>query len=875
MTNDLDRGRAADLRRPGQPFTGKARRRTTSRRVRVMEVVSRVLVTAGGLGTIVAVSLIFAFLFAVVVPVFQRADVQASEVIDLPSPSIAALGLDRYEVVKWVADREGSVRSMRVEDGAPVAEVSLVRDGAGAPTTQSYSPGHSRAVFGYADGAVVLVDIGFEESFASDAEVPGYESLAVGATAAHDGGVVQRTPVGQLRTNRLVWKSAEPDFPHGDVAIAHADATLTSTGPCYASLAVDGTLVLSRIRVRRSMVGDETRTASRTKLPYAQPEGAGLPLYFFLDARGSDVQLLWEDGRYQRYRVGSNGPELAEEADLLSDPARRVTAATQILGEETIAIADDGGGLATWFMAPSVEDEKKLVTVSPGLLEPLEGGHFTALAASSNSRLLIGGSNDGRVVVFQATTQGAVGEASSRLDGPITALEISSEEKTILAAADGRVARLAIDPKHPDASLHSLFGKVWYEGYPEPQHVWQSTSGTDTFEAKLGLIPLVFGTLKATFYSMIFGAPLALLAALFTSEFLGARLRARVKIVMELMASLPSVVLGFLGGLVIAPFVQDELSGVLGVLFALPLCFLLGAHLFQLVPRRLAVPWSTGWQRFAMVAAAIPLAVLLGATVGPLFERLFFGGDTSAWLSSRDPAGAGSGWAFILLPLSFVAVAFLVQRFVEPFIRDRFAHSEHGALARLHLVKFVVAGAAAIALAFALGHGLAGAGIDPRGGMVDTYVQRNALVVGFVMGFAIIPIIYTLAEDALSSVPQHLRQASLGAGATQWQTAMRVIVPTAMSGLFSAVMVGLGRAVGETMIVLMATGSTPIMDFNVFNGFRTLSANIATELPEAVKGSTHYRVLFLAALTLFAMTFVLNTLAEVVRQRFRKRAFQL
>ena len=154
-------------------------------------------------------------------------------------------------------------------------------------------------------------------------------------------------------------------------------------------------------------------------------------------------------------------------------------------------------------------------------------------------------------------------------------------------------------------------------------------------------------------------------------------------------------------------------------------------------------------------------------------------------------------------------------------------------------------------------------------------IQRNAMIVGFAMGFAIVPIIYTLAEDALSEVPGHLREGSLGAGATQWQTAVRIVIPFAMSGLFSALMIGLGRAVGETMIVLMAAGSTPILEWNAFNGFRTLAANIATELPEAVPGSTHYRTLFLAALVLFAMTFVVNTAAEIVRQRFRKRAYQL
>jgi phosphate transport system permease protein len=104
---------------------------------------------------------------------------------------------------------------------------------------------------------------------------------------------------------------------------------------------------------------------------------------------------------------------------------------------------------------------------------------------------------------------------------------------------------------------------------------------------------------------------------------------------------------------------------------------------------------------------------------------------------------------------------------------------------------------------------------------------------------------------------------------------VRIVVPTAMSGLFSAMMIGLGRAVGETMIVLMAAGNTPVMKMNIFDGFRTLSANIAVELPEAPRDGTHYRVLFLAALTLFLMTFVVNTIAEIVRLRFRRRAYQL
>jgi phosphate transport system permease protein len=151
------------------------------------------------------------------------------------------------------------------------------------------------------------------------------------------------------------------------------------------------------------------------------------------------------------------------------------------------------------------------------------------------------------------------------------------------------------------------------------------------------------------------------------------------------------------------------------------------------------------------------------------------------------------------------------------------------------------------------------------------YEQRNSLVVGFMMGFAVIPIVFTIAEDSLSNVPQTLTAASMALGASRWQTAFCVVLPTAFPGIFSAIMIGLGRAIGETMIVVMATGNTPVMDMNIFSGMRTLSANIAVELPEAPHFSTLYRTLFLGAVVLFMMTFVMNTFAEIIRQKIREK----
>jgi phosphate transport system permease protein len=290
-----------------------------------------------------------------------------------------------------------------------------------------------------------------------------------------------------------------------------------------------------------------------------------------------------------------------------------------------------------------------------------------------------------------------------------------------------------------------------------------------------------------------------------------------------------------------------------------------------LIPYRLTLRVER-W-RFPAMFLAIPAALLLARALGPVLERICFSGDIMRWLAGGG--GPAGGWAYLLVAPAGLAVVLLLARFVNPRLNEASRGWSRARCAWIELGKFAGSLAATLVLAIALGGALALLGLDPRGPLLGTYVQRNSLVVGFVMGFAIIPIIYTIAEDALAAVPDHLRSASLASGATPWQTAWRIVIPTAMSGLFSAVMIGFGRAVGETMIVLMAAGNTPILEWNIFNGFRTLSANIAVELPEAVRNSTHYRTLFLAALVLFLMTFVLNTLAEIVRIRFRKKAMEL
>jgi phosphate transport system permease protein len=347
----------------------------------------------------------------------------------------------------------------------------------------------------------------------------------------------------------------------------------------------------------------------------------------------------------------------------------------------------------------------------------------------------------------------------------------------------------SVENDHPEVSVKSLWQKVWYESYPKPDYIWQSSSASNDFEPKYSLTPLVFGTLKAAFYAMLIAVPLALMGAVYTAYFMDPRMRTLVKPGIEIMEALPTVILGFLAGLWLAPFVEEHLAGIFTLLLTMPPAVLVFAYLWQLLPELVRHKIPDGWD----AALLIPIILLSGwfaFLISVPLESVLFGGSLRNWLDAEWGIG---------------------------------------------------------------------------------YDQRNALVVGLAMGFAIIPTIFSIAEDAIFSVPRHLTVGSLALGATPWQTMTRVVLLTASPGIFSAIMIGLGRAVGETMIVLMATGNTPVMDLSIFQGMRTLSANIAVEMPESEVDSTHYRVLFLAALVLFLFTFVVNTLAELIRQRLREK----
>ena len=455
-----------------------------------------------------------------------------------------------------------------------------------------------------------------------------------------------------------------------------------------------------------------------------------------------------------------------------------------LLGAMSLLVVDSDGGISQWFLVRSGDG----VTLEKVREFGRADASIVAVTAEQRRRNFITVDADGALAIHNTTAYREVFK-KSLVSNLSRNLAISPRGDALIIEFDDRYSVWQVDNEHPEVSWSALWDKVWYESYSEPDYIWQSSASTNEFEPKYSLMPLSFGTLKAAFYAMLLAAPLAISGAIFTGYFMAPPMRKQVKPLIELMQAIPTVVLGFLAGLWLAPFIEKNLLGIFSILVVLPFSILLASLCWSQLPARIRLGIPEGWE------AAILIPVIL-----------FFG------------------------YFSFLIAAPLESFFFNVDLRT-FITNDLGI----------------------------------------TYDQRNSLVVGFAMGFAVIPTIFTIAEDAIFTVPKQLSYGSLALGATPWQTLYRVILPTASPGIFSALMIGMGRAVGETMIVLMATGNTPIMDVNIFEGMRTLAANIAVEIPESEVDSTHYRILFLAALVLFMFTFVVNTAAEVVRERLRAK----
>ncbi|MCC7017537.1 MAG: ABC transporter permease subunit [Rhodospirillales bacterium] len=864
------------------PVSGRTRRdRATRRSILIADRVADWLIRVGGIGVIAAVFAIVVFLAYVVVPLFEGGRVLGERSVATPTAAGRALAvwLDEAKTVAAVLRETGEVSVVHLASGRalPSARFDF---GTVRPTAFGRAIAGTDVAFGFADGTVRLGRIEMGVSVLPGNAVP-VDAERLGSDAFTDGrAVYARVPGNQVRKVSISVRLDPPQEIVPGKAIVAVDLRRGGTAerPTEAFLTVDtdGVPRVSHAESKRNILtGQVRKTVSTAALP-ALPAGTAVA-GALLTETADQVLIADRTGAVFRYDTRDlSQPALAETRRLLSGDAD-LGVFGFLIGEQSLVVGASDGSADVYFLLPreGADTTDGRAFVRAHALERQPAG-IVALAVSGRAKTFATADAAGHIWLRHSTSEQTLLKTRAKAAG-IAALAISPRDDGLAAFADDALIVWDIDVPHPETTWATIFGRVWYEGYPQPGFTWQSSSGTDSFEPKLSLVPLIFGTFKATLYSLLFAVPVAILAAIYTSEFVHHSVRAAVKPAMEMMASLPSVVLGFIAALVLAPLVETWIAAVILAVLLMPFALLAGAMAWQALPQARAIRYS-GLPKFTLMFVALAVAALAAYGLAPTFESIFFAGEFKAWTGGK--VGAEEPFlAVILWPFVFVAVGLAAERVETPVTGNtwrgylrRLPRERTGVIEGVHFAVLVlIAGA----LAFALAAMLAATGLGLRGTVVDTYVQRNALIVGFAMGFAVIPIIYTIAEDALNAVPEHLRAASLACGATPWQTAVRVILPAAISGVFAAVMVGMGRAVGETMIVVMAAGNTPILDMNIFDGLRPLSANIAVELPEAVRDGTLYRMLFLAAMSLFVMTFIVNTLAEIVRLRFRKRAAQL
>lgn len=732
------------------------------RRIRFRNLKDRILsvgISFGGVAVIAAVLLIMFFLVYVVVPLFSTASMAKINQYAVPGSAqdkTIHYTLDEYQETAMRYTISGGLYGFNVQTGEILSKGSLPLNGANITSFSIIDEANHLMAFGLSNGSMIVAQYTYRVTFPDNIRKITPEVIFPFGK--------NQIELGSNPLDKLTVRSKGSDLV---VAFLEKDSTQVN---------------IKRFIKERSLFGDSVTLSEDVSGSFEQKTEVD---YLLLDGGTRNLYVVSKDGTASYYNVANvESPQLLQHLNLIQN-GDKISTMRFLLGDYSLMIGTEKGYVYQWFPVRNEHGIFQLQFVR----EFKESDAPIEMIAIEHARRGFATISQGQFDLFHSTAERHLINKEVDSKGLNFVTFSPRANSILLETGSGNMVFYGIDNAHPDVSMNTLWGKVWYEGYEEPSYTWQSSAASADFEPKMSMMPLTYGTIKAAMYSMLFAVPIAILAAIYTAFFMDTKTRQWIKPSVELIEALPTVILGFLAGLWLAPFMESNLSGFFALLIVVPLGTLLFGFLWSRLPDVIRLSVSEG-RRAVLMLPVIALLGYFALSMANPIENTFFNGDMRHWLTFN-------------------------------------------------------------------------AGID--------FDQRNAMVIGFAMGFALIPTIFSVAEDAIYNVPSYLVNGSLALGASTWQTMVGVVLPTASPGIFSAIMLGFGRGIGETMIVLMASGNTPLMEVNIFEGMRTLSANLAVEMAETAMYSTHYRVLFLSGLVLFIFTFIFNTLAEVVRERMRRR----
>ena len=428
----------------------------------------------------------------------------------------------------------------------------------------------------------------------------------------------------------------------------------------------------NRIEITQKIIEEDflgnRQTESFTTSLQATP--AGNFTAFTMDGASRNLYAATDQGELWHWSLEEPGKaELLQNFTAFHDK-RMITALNLVFGDISLAVGDQKGQVTSWFLVPDPQNEthKKLQRVHT---LPSHDSPVVQLIPSRVDKSLLSLDEEGIIHWDHTTTERQLLRFAAEI--PPDRSQDSLTEHRIktfntaprgngLLAMDARnqVTLWKVENPHPEISWKTLFGKVLYEDYPAPDYVWQSSSASDDFEPKFSLVPLIFGSFKGTFYAMFLAIPLALFGAIYTSQFANESFRRFIKPGIEVMAAMPSVIIGFMIALWLAPIVEDYVLAFFLSLLFIPLATLLFVGVWFLVRHQIWAKWveAKGYEFLLMIPVTI-VACLATIPFQELAQQFFFAGNFNQWLfdalgvryEQRNSVIIAFGLGFMVIPI--------------------------------------------------------------------------------------------------------------------------------------------------------------------------------------------------------------------------------